>query len=54
MVMGCEPPRELVQNELKFPLSMGRKNIEIPQENQGFWWSWGLRHRAGSQKMSLS
>ena len=41
MVLGCEPPRELVQNELKLPLSMGKKNIEIPYENQGFQSSFG-------------
>ena len=30
------------------------KLIEIPEEDQGFWWSWELEHSAKSQKMSLS
>ena len=25
---------------------MGRKIIEIPLDNKGFWWSWGGMHRA--------
>ena len=54
MVLGAGAQREIAENELKLSLSMGRKIIEIPQENQGFWWSWGLIHRANSQKMSLS
>ena len=29
-VLGGEPPRGFAKNELKFPLSMGRKTIEIP------------------------
>ena len=33
---------------------MGRKIIEIPKENKGFCGSWGVMHRAASQKMSLS
>ena len=32
--------------------SMGRKIIEIPQEHKRFLWSWGLGHRAESQKMN--
>ena len=51
---GVGPPRELVQNELKLPLNMGRKIIEIPEENEGFCGSRGPMHRAESQKMNLS
>ena len=29
MVLGLEAPREFAENELKLPLSMGRKTIEI-------------------------
>ena len=51
---GAGAQRELAENELKLSLSMGRKIIEILEENDGFWWSWGARHQAISQKMSLS
>ncbi len=54
VVLGLVAPRGLAENELKLSLSMGREIIEIPQENPGFWWSWGWWHQAGSQKMSLS
>ena len=54
VVLGCEPPRELIQNDLKLPLNMERKIIEIPQENQEFWWSWVASHRANLYKMTLS
>ena len=51
VVLGAQAPREIAENE---PQYGGRKMQGIPQENEGFWWSWGLRHRAKSQKMSLS
>ena len=54
MVLGAVAPREVAENELKLSLSMGRKIIEILEENKRFWWSGGLRHRAGPQQMSLS
>ena len=53
MVLGALAPRGLAENELKLSLSMGRKIIEIPNGNQGFWWSWGWWYRAGSQKNEL-
>ena len=53
VVLGAQAPRELAENELKLSLSMGEMQ-GIPWENKRFWWSWGLRHRADSQKMSLS
>ena len=39
-------------NKLKLPLSMGRKIIEIPLENEGFWRSIGLLHNANSHILS--
>ena len=53
MVLGAQAPRGIAENELKLSLNMGRKIIEIPQENKGFWWSWGLEHQADSQNLSL-
>ena len=52
--LGAQAPREAAENEIKLSLSMGEENEGNTQENQGFWWSWGLSHRAESQKMSLS
>ena len=54
MVLGAGAQRGIAENELKLSLSMGEENEGIPQENEGFWWSWGLEHSAKSQKMSLS
>ena len=54
MVLGGNAQRGSAESELRLALSMGRKIIEIPLENEGFWGSWGLGHRAESQKMSLS
>jgi len=39
VVLGALAPRGVAENELKLSLSMGRKIIEIPWENKGFWWS---------------
>ena len=33
---------------------MGRKIVEIPKENEGFWRSWGVMQAALSQNMILS
>ena len=34
VVLGAMAPREFAESELKLSLSMGRKIMEIPQENQ--------------------
>ena len=54
MVLGAVAPRDFAENELKLSLSMGRKIIEIPLENKGFWWSWGREQNLEPQKISLS
>ena len=54
MVLGAGAQRKLAEDDPKVSLSMGEENEGIPQENEGFWWSWGLEHSAKSQKMSLS
>ena len=54
VVLGAGAKSGTAENELKLSLSMGRKIIEIPLEKQGFQRSWGPRHQAGAQKMSLS
>ena len=53
MVLGSQAPREVAENELKVPLSMGRKIIETPKENEGFCRSRGLSDSADSQNLSL-
>ncbi len=51
---GGGPRRDFAGSELRSALSMGRKIIEIPEENEGFQRSWGVMHGAASLKMSLS
>ena len=53
MVLGGDAPRGFAENELKLPFSMGRKIIEIPQENDGLWRTMGLGNSADSQNLSL-
>ena len=36
VVLGAQAPREIAESELSLALSMGRKTIEIPEENEGF------------------
>ena len=50
---GADAQRELAEFEPRVDLSMGRKIIEIPEENDGFWGSWGPTHSADSQNLSL-
>ena len=51
--MGAGAQRELAEFEPRVDLSMGRKIIEIPQENEGIRKSWGLAHSANSLNLSL-
>ena len=51
--MGADAQRGLAEFEPRVDLSMGRKIIEIPKENQGFWGSWGVVHGAESLNLSL-
>ena len=53
MVQGGYAPRGFAESELRLALSMGRKIIEIPKENEGFWWSWGVVHHASAENLSL-
>ena len=41
MVLGGGAPRDFAESELRLAFNMGRKIIEIPKENEGFWGSWG-------------
>ena len=52
-VLRGDAPRALAENELKLPLSMGRKIIEIPEENEGIRGSGGQTHSAQSLNLSL-
>ena len=52
-VSGAEEPGGVAEIELRLDLSMGRKIIEIPGENEGFWGSVGLSDTAGAQNLSL-
>ena len=47
MVLGAGAKSGTAENELKLSLSMGRKIIEIPLENEGFQRSWGGGARRG-------
>ena len=51
--MGADAPADPAEFEARVALSMGRKIIEIPQENEGFQGSWGSVHRADSLNLSL-
>ena len=52
-VLGGEPRRAIAEFEPRVDLSMGRKIIEIPKENEGFQRSWGVMHGAVPQNLSL-
>ena len=53
VVLGGDAPRGFAESELRLALSMGRKIIEIPQENNGFQRSRRVIHGADSQNLSL-
>ena len=53
MVLGGNAPGGIAESELRLALSMGRKIIEIPEENEGFQRSWGVMHGAMPQNLSL-
>ena len=53
MVLGNDAQRAAAHFEPKVALSMGRKIIEIPWENEGFQRSWGVIHGAMPQNLSL-
>ena len=53
VVLGAVAPREFAESELSLALSMGRKIIEIPEENEGFQRSWGVMHGATPQNLNL-
>ena len=50
---GADAQRGLAEFEPRVDLSMGRKIIEIPWENEGFQRSWGVIHGATSLNLSL-
>ena len=50
---GAERWHDFAEFEPRVDLSMGRKIIEIPKENEGFWRSMRLTHSANSQILSL-
>ena len=50
-VVGAQ--RDVAEFEPRVDLSMGRKIIEIPKENEGFRRSGGLMHSAAAQNLSL-
>ena len=45
---------QLAESEPRVDLSMGRKTIEIPKENEGFQRSWGGVQDRSSQNLSLA
>ena len=51
--MGADAQRAFAEFEPRVDLSMRRKIIEIPYENEGFWRSWRLGDSAGPQNFSL-
>ena len=51
--MGAEPQRGLAEFEPRVDLSMGKKIIEIPYENEGIRGSGGPTHSADSLNLSL-
>ena len=52
-VRGADAQRGFAEFEPRVDLSMGRKIIEIPKENEGFRGSGGPRHSAESLNLSL-
>ena len=48
MVLEGDAPRACAESEPRVALSMGRKIIEIPYENEGFQRSWGGDARRGA------
>ena len=51
--LGAGAQGEGAEFELRVDLSMGRKIIEIPQENEGIRGSGGATHSAESQNLNL-
>ena len=50
---GAERWHDFAEFEPRVDLSMGRKIIEIPQENEGIRGSGGSMHSADTQNLSL-
>ena len=53
MVLWGGARRDAAEAEPRVALSMGRKTIEIPSENDGFQRSWEVVHGAVPQNLSL-